>query len=240
MNATRWIKKFINIILNTHTDEWREYCLRKTTTKEDNSYLQPQIERLQQASQNFDIPHQTRQWFLLTEEETHEMSQQQIKNWISQAKKILKKASTLRRAQKPITEYFKKKTTNTTNDNDNNTDTSSKETTHTAQKKNSHERTKRSMTNNTMKTKKQRRNTHKTSPFQTTNKEIITSNREHHSSTLKPIAHRENNYPFSNALDQIGKKRSTSLKKNTNRTKKSPLSTTSTKPITTNPRTLST
>ena len=60
MNATRWIKKFINIILNTHTDEWREYCLRKTTTKEDNSYLQPQIERLQQASQNFDIPHQTR------------------------------------------------------------------------------------------------------------------------------------------------------------------------------------
>ena len=49
---------------------------------------------------------------MLKEDETNNLFIQKIHNWISH-EKILKTASTLRRAQKPITEYFKKKSTQT-------------------------------------------------------------------------------------------------------------------------------
>ena len=64
-------------------------CMERILLKknDDISYLRPRIESLQQASLNFDIPQQTRQWFMLKEDDTHDMSIQQIHNWISHAKK---------------------------------------------------------------------------------------------------------------------------------------------------------
>ena len=98
MDSKKWIVQFTDMILNIHTEAWREYCDKKTLIKDDNSYLLPRIKNLQQASNNFDFPPRTRQWFDISDVAVVEISYHQTIHWINHAKKILKIASTNRRA----------------------------------------------------------------------------------------------------------------------------------------------
>ena len=68
-------------------------CMERILLKQNNNkrwyfVSRPWIESLQQASLNFDIPQQIRQWFMLKEDNTHDMSIQQVHCWISHTKKL--------------------------------------------------------------------------------------------------------------------------------------------------------
>ena len=101
-------KNLVNIILTLHTDAWAQYVADKLNTYQDNGILWPRVDHLCHASRNFDLCNDTRNWFRVSEDMFNDMTHEQIMKWIRHAKLILKHASS-RRAQRPITSFFKKR-----------------------------------------------------------------------------------------------------------------------------------